>query len=164
MLEMLEKLINEHGSSTILKERLLLFSDKYSMLEDKNYHLKERNEELESKLQKAKEEIKRLQKIVDAYSKNQSSEQLDKIPGQILEFLFDVNTNISKEQVSRETGIEASMVSYHFDILKGLEFLSQSTVGRKSSGFVSGRDSSYTPPTFSITLKGRKYVIETIRI
>jgi hypothetical protein len=29
MLDMLEKLINEHGSSAILRERLELFSDKY---------------------------------------------------------------------------------------------------------------------------------------
>ena len=31
----IEKLINEHGSATILKERLLLVADKYAALEQK---------------------------------------------------------------------------------------------------------------------------------
>ena len=35
MLKLLQDLINEHGSSTILKERLQLIGDKYSHLEEK---------------------------------------------------------------------------------------------------------------------------------
>jgi hypothetical protein len=35
MLEMFEKLINEHGSSVILKERLKLINDKYEALGEK---------------------------------------------------------------------------------------------------------------------------------
>jgi hypothetical protein len=35
MLEMFEKLINEHGSSVILKERLKLRNDKYEALGEK---------------------------------------------------------------------------------------------------------------------------------
>lgn len=57
MLSMFEKLINEHGSSTILKERILLINDKYEVLQTKldlsekeNSSLKKDNEELKNKL------------------------------------------------------------------------------------------------------------------
>lgn len=162
MLEIFEKLINEHGSSVILRERLELFSDKYSHLEDKNSLLQKRNKELEALLQNATEAIQGLQKIIDSHSENQVTSKLDKVSCQILEILFDANTNISKEDVAMQTGIDASMVSYHFDTLGDLEFISQSTFGRRNHGFVSGHG-SYIPATFRITSTGRKYVVETIR-
>jgi predicted nuclease with TOPRIM domain len=65
VLEMLEKLINEHGSSTILRERLELFSDKYSMLEEKLKSSEQRNAALESENKKLSEQIGRLEKEFD---------------------------------------------------------------------------------------------------
>ena len=54
MLDMLEKLITEHGSSAILRERLELFSDKYSALEKQITQLHEKNKVLEYQFDKAK--------------------------------------------------------------------------------------------------------------
>ena len=59
MLEIFEKLINEHGSSVILRERLELYSDKYSMLEEKNKHLQTKINDLESELSEAISEVNR---------------------------------------------------------------------------------------------------------
>jgi uncharacterized protein with PIN domain len=50
LLDGFEKLINEHGSATILKERISLANDKYSLLEDKNEILKEQNSILDQKV------------------------------------------------------------------------------------------------------------------
>ena len=79
MLDMLDKLITEHGSSAILRERLELFSDKYSALEKQNKHLHENNKVLEYQFDKAKKEIKRLQKILDANNENQKNNVISDI-------------------------------------------------------------------------------------
>ncbi|WP_299980447.1 cell division protein ZapB [Desulfobacula sp.] len=50
LLDGFEKLINEHGSATILKERISLANDKYSLLENKNEILKEQNSVFEQKI------------------------------------------------------------------------------------------------------------------
>lgn len=50
LLDGFEKLINEHGSATILKERIALANDKYSLLENKNKILEETNTLLEKKI------------------------------------------------------------------------------------------------------------------
>ena len=47
----IEKLINEHGSATILKERIDLAKDKYLLLEDKNESLLDKINILESKVE-----------------------------------------------------------------------------------------------------------------
>ena len=71
LLDNLEKLINEHGSATILKERIELVNDKYSLLEDKNSSLQAKVKELESQnktlnlnLEKAKLQIRNLEKQI----------------------------------------------------------------------------------------------------
>ena len=48
LLDGLEKLINEHGSAVILKERIALANDKYSALEAKNSVLEAENKILRS--------------------------------------------------------------------------------------------------------------------
>ena len=79
MLDMLDKLITEHGSSAILRERLELFSDKYSALEKQNTQLHENNKVLEYQFDKAKKEIKRLQKILDANNENKKNNVISDI-------------------------------------------------------------------------------------
>lgn len=46
LLDGFEKLINEHGSSVILKERIAFAEDKYAFLEQKNAALTQENETL----------------------------------------------------------------------------------------------------------------------
>ncbi len=49
-LTLLEKAINEHGSSVILKERLGLAADQFKQLEKENGELKKENDDLRAKL------------------------------------------------------------------------------------------------------------------
>ena len=52
LLEGLEKLINEHGSATILKERIALANDKFSILETEMQKTKSKNDALTSEVAK----------------------------------------------------------------------------------------------------------------
>ena len=65
LLDGFEKLINEHGSATILRERISLAEDKYDALERKASELEAENETLKSDLEKATKEIDRLNKIIE---------------------------------------------------------------------------------------------------
>ena len=49
-LVLLEKAINEHGSATILKERLALAADQFQKLENENRELKKSNKSLHEKV------------------------------------------------------------------------------------------------------------------
>jgi len=117
MLAMLEKLINEHGSSTILRERLELFSDKYSMLEDKNNHLSERNVELESQLQQAKQEIQSLRDELDKNAGSQSLVVLEDIEVQILKLLFDSNQDFIAVDLAQNFQTPIGNTEYHLNNL-----------------------------------------------
>lgn len=57
LLDGIEKLINEHGSATILRERIALANDKHAMLEEKIQDLESRNELLSQKLETAESEL-----------------------------------------------------------------------------------------------------------
>jgi len=63
-LDGIERLINEHGSAVILKERIALANDKHSMLEDKIQALESENKALLLDLNNSKLKIKQLQELV----------------------------------------------------------------------------------------------------
>jgi len=117
MLAMLEKLINEHGSSTILRERLELFSDKYSMLEDKNNHLLERNAELESQLQQAKQEAQKFKDKLDRNTRSQGLVSLEDIEVQILKLLFDSNQDLLAADLAQNFQSPIGNIEYHLNNL-----------------------------------------------
>ena len=60
MLELLEKLINEHGSSSILKERLGLVAEQYAALERRADDLQSKNSSQESELQQLRSQVQSL--------------------------------------------------------------------------------------------------------
>jgi wobble nucleotide-excising tRNase len=57
VLSIIEKLINEHGSSTILKERLELINDKYEALEAKLANSEKENKLLRKEVESLKKQI-----------------------------------------------------------------------------------------------------------
>ena len=75
LLDGFEKLINEHGSATILKERISLANDKYSLLENKNEILKEQNSVLEQKVKMLESENNALK--LDMQQTKQKVRQLE---------------------------------------------------------------------------------------
>ncbi|SSC10299.1 hypothetical protein [thiotrophic endosymbiont of Bathymodiolus puteoserpentis (Logatchev)] len=61
MLEMFEKLINEHGSSVVLKERLKLINDKYEALGEKLEISNNKNEFLQKENEQLKQHVAEIQ-------------------------------------------------------------------------------------------------------
>lgn len=61
MLQLFEKLINEHGSSTILKERLTILKDEYTQIETAKAELQAKNGALEAKLEQEQKRANRLE-------------------------------------------------------------------------------------------------------
>ena len=76
-LALIEKIINEHGSSAILKERLELLKDELSdlqkengLLKTQNGILKEKIKHLESNLNDATKQMARLNEVINSSQKN----------------------------------------------------------------------------------------------
>ena len=77
LLDGFEKLINEHGSAVILKERIELANDKYSALEQKAVALEQRvtvldgeNKTLHHAIEEATNEINSLKEIIEESQTN----------------------------------------------------------------------------------------------
>jgi predicted ArsR family transcriptional regulator len=159
MLDMFEKLINEHGSSAILKERIELISDKYSILEDKleasnqkNSALEAENKSLKTQLEQANKEVFRLQETIESANKSKSGDKLDEEKENILKVLFESNSNASIEQLAQHFQLQESVVEYHIDDLREKKLLDHGPLIVNH------------PLTYEISKLGRKYVIEVMGI
>lgn len=155
MLNMFEKLINEHGSSAILKERIELINDKYEAMQGKFDNSEKENELLRKEVGVLKQQISTLQSQV-ASAQPQSNE-LPKEQQDILKLLFIANDYVRDELIARELNLEMGMLTYHLD-----ELLEKKLLDMPS--YISG--SEFTGSTGyseqGISTKGRKYFVEHI--
>jgi len=159
LLDSIEKLINEHGSATILKERIQLANDKYSALEDKvsilrqeNGILKEQNANLKSQFDEVTKKIEGMNQTIERLNKQNSKDKLDDITEDILKMFFNAGRELSVRDIGN---MPVNVIQYHFDILTQHNFIIPSSAAIVSSW--SGEDS---PGMYNITASGRKYIIE----
>lgn len=127
LLDSIEKLINEHGSAAILKERIDLANDKYSALEDKNSTLLQKIEmlELENKslrlnLGNAQLEIQRLNEITD----KPSNPRIEEVKEKIL-ILLAAQDNF-ESNIAQSLGIGNQVAAFHLEELDGNRFIYRS--------------------------------------
>jgi hypothetical protein len=142
----IEKLINEHGSAVILKERLLLAEDKYSALERKASALETENAKLRGELQQTKNEVKILQSRAEAITNGTAD--FDDTTNAILRIIFRVSNRVSVYSVADSLCLEYGIAEYHFDLLRGCDFIVQVYAG--------------DPPLFELTPGGRAYVVKNL--
>ena len=161
MLKMFKDLINEHGSSTILRERLALFSDKYTVLEKKLSVSKQRcsileteNQKLKSQVKQAREEIKRLKEVIDTYTKKDSPTQLNAVQDKILKYLFEAENDMLIGQICPFLSLNENTVKYHLVILEEYNFISSACY------YAGGEIDDEGSQTYAIDQKGREYIIE----
>jgi len=148
LLDGIERLINEHGSAAILKERIELANDKYSALEDKNSILEEKlgmlqseNEKLQLHLEKVENEVQELRKL----TKEIHSSRLEEVKEKILQLIAE-HDEINSFQIAQALGFNEQVITFHLTELQNL-------------GFV---DCSYfinSPSLWYIAHEGRKYLI-----
>ncbi|MBL1294435.1 MAG: hypothetical protein COB61_011280 [Thiotrichales bacterium] len=153
MLEMFEKLINEHGSSVILKERLELINDKYEALGEKLEISNNKNELLQKENEQLKQHVAEIQGQLSATipkGDNLPQEQKD-----ILKLLFNTDGSIREEVISHQVKLEIGILKYHLDELIEKELLNYPSHIRANS--FTGTE-GYRK--HSISKNGRKCVVE----
>ena len=148
MLDIFEKLINEHGSSVILRERLELFSDKYSMLEEKNKDLQTKIKDLESKLSEATSEVNRLTIIVNSKQQPKGALKLGEKETQIISYMFENNNEYRIEQLAIIIGTDVNTAKYHINSLNENKLVHMIL-------------NMGSPTKYKINDKGIKYVVES---
>lgn len=116
----IERLITEHGSAVILKERLALANDKYAALEQKlaaselrEKNLESENSSLRVDLEKAQDEIRNLkERLVERHGQG-----LEDVAEKILVVLSQ-HEELTAEQVGRLVGIGGQLATYHLNELQ----------------------------------------------
>lgn len=153
MFSMLEKLVNEHGSANILKERLGLKDDQitalqkeYADLMHENSALKAENSNLSEELSKAHDEINTLKASASSGDQSGEAGALSDTESQILQWLFDTDAEVSAHQVAQQFGFKIGNVEYHLNNLLEQEYIYDllSAYGH----------------TYHIDANGRKYIVE----
>jgi len=155
MLDMFEKLINEHGSSVILKERIELINDKYEALEGKLANSEKEKELIAKENELLKYQVQQLEtQVADSQPREDSLPQEQEA---ILKLLFNASSRVREELIARELSLEMGVLNYHLDELHEKEFLGH-------PGYAMGNPltNSKGYREQSISKTGRKYVVECI--
>jgi regulator of replication initiation timing len=147
-----EKLINEHGSATILKERIALANDKYSALEKELSTFKAREAELAAENQSLKLDNEKfrqeIQRRDDECEKKKSHKTpLDGPKVKILEYLSEYDASTTDE-VAVGLNIKLQLVKYHLEELY-------------KSHMVDQEHNPLGSNWWSLKQAGRKYLIVT---
>ena len=139
LLDGLEKLINEHGSAAILKERIELANDKYAALERKAAELSAENDRLRA-------ENAELRAKLPAPKAAAAAGQVDDVAQQIL-VLLSKSPRIQLEHIAGTLGIDRELAAFHIEELEG-------------AGLVYGSYSMIAPANYSLDQEGRRYLIK----
>jgi hypothetical protein len=127
LLDGLEKIINEHGSAVILKERIALANDQYAILEKKFEasalrvaELESENKALRLNLEKEKAEVENLKGITEK-SRNA---RLDAVKEKILVLLAGQETY--ERNIAQTLGVGNQVAAFHLQELEGAAFIGRS--------------------------------------
>ena len=149
LLDGIEKLINEHGSAVILKERIALANDKYSALEKKFSEAELHIKELESEKQgfeldnfKLKEKVANLEEQIA----ERHGQRLEEVKEKILLFLSN-SPEATIHQLAHQLGIGPEVAAFHIEEMESKEI-------------VYGSHSTMTDATYSLDQEGRGYLIK----
>lgn len=148
LLDGFEKLINEHGSAVILKERIALANDKYAALEQKlsTSELRAKNLESENKglrldLEKAQVKIRNLEeKLIERHG-----QRLEEAREQLLQLLAK-HPNVTDAQLARGMDINVQLVMFHLTALEKMKF-------------VHGSYNAIDDTEWSLAHEGRAYLV-----
>lgn len=159
LINLIEKLINEHGSFKehleLLREQIAILEKENSALKSENAILKGKEDTKEFELNTATKEIERLNEVIKVPKKDGEKPRFDAVAEKVLKLLFDKGREMSVNEVAANLSINISIARYHFDLLSEAKLIVQTTTDDKSSW----TDKS-TPALFELSYLGRKYVIE----
>lgn len=152
----IEKLINEHGSATILKERINLLKEQFSALEKERDQLLSDKELLDAKILVLESENRELKEKTDGDSETLPIEQ-----EQLLTLLADKTSSILEDELMQLAGLAVADFKYHLGELRDADYIHwnirRATV---ASGVRRGRSPSKHGAVYGIKQKGRKYLAQ----
>lgn len=153
LLDGFEKLITEHGSAVILKERIALAEDKYAALEQKlsacettKKELHAENEALRLDLEKATVEIHNLRKL----SEKVHGSRLEGVKEKIL-MLLSQHEETTEKKIFETLSLSGQLSKFHLSDLKTAKLISITTVLSMMGGS--------PPTTYALTQEGRRYLV-----
>jgi len=148
-LDEIEKLINEHGSAPILKERLGLIQDKaaeferkFNLLTKENLVLRHENAKQKADNTRLITENMALKERLKAYEQPRHDNLLNDIEVKLLLYLAS-NKNKTPKQIAEAIGITDAVVDFHLAEMSG-----------------KGLVSVYAVDLWCLVHKGLKYLIE----
>lgn len=152
LLDGLEKLINEHGSAVILKERIALANDKYAALEQKLTAYELRAEKLESEnhaLHLDNEECQKQRRALEEKLSQRLGERLEKTEESVLVIVSNYN-GLSDQKVSEIAGVEKKRCTFYLYELKAKKLAQESPCLDEDD---------YMIDSWHITQEGRRYLV-----
>ena len=151
--EQIQKLINEHGSATILRDHLAMFKDQVVLLEKKNADLTSENAILKSKIQVLErkqqdlvEENETFRREIQRHDQSAQCNPLDEIKEKIL-LLLSEHQELSTKSMAKKLSMKLQEIEFHLQELLKVEMV------HDSPGIGS-------PTTWSLEQEGRRYLIE----
>lgn len=153
LLDSIEKLITEHGSAAILRERIALANDKHAALEKKAASLEAENAALKAQLQTAKSEIENLRAELAAHTQAQAnasssgaSSRLEDVREKILVLLASQD-GATDQHIAKTLGIGQPVAEFHLQELQSAHMIRCTLrVGQRS-----------TP--WHLSQEGRRYLV-----
>ena len=145
LFDSIEKLINEHGSAAILKERIDLARDKYEALETERDKLIAERNSLKNSLAEARSEIEHLNKQLAELAPQSGITPLE---SRILELLEKQGHPVESDSVARVLGENANKVQYYITNLVKAKLV-------HASHWTTGQ-----PSTYSLAHLGQEYLIK----
>jgi len=142
LLDGLEKLVTEHGSATILKERIALANDKYMVLERKA-------SEFETEIRRLKlenDELREKLRNVQSRAAEHATGGLNEVSQKLLLLLAE-SGDLEKEQVAHALGVGEELAAFHISELEARQFI-QGTYSYMSS------------TTYRLDQEGRRYLVQ----
>ena len=134
----LEKLITEHGSAAILKERIALANDKYAALERKVVELTEENRRLRA--ENAELRAKEPAQVVGI------AQEVDEVALNVLQ-LLSKHSDLQIGHIAHNLGIDREIAAFHVEELE-------------NANFINGSYSMMSEPTYSLGQEGRRFLIK----
>jgi hypothetical protein len=145
LLDGIERLINEHGSAAILRERIALANDKYSALESENSIIKSQNEALKLDNKKLKEQVRHYEKQLKELESPRHGNRVPKAEEEIL--LLLLQGPMEERDVIQAIG-------------KGAEPTRFNLVELANAGLIEHKSEFQLPTLCGLTQDGRRYLKE----
>jgi predicted nuclease with TOPRIM domain len=147
----IEKLINEHGSANILRERLALAKEQYEDLEKKFLESQQKNKSfvdqiklLEEENDKLKEENKKLKTKLEELTKTNGGKLSE--PEENILCLLSSCERLTPEVIASKLGLNLTKTEYYLE--------------RMRNKYVSAYDYTSGPSKYILNQEGREYLIE----